>query len=198
MNALILVDIQNDFIEGGALAVKDGASVVEVANQQMPRFDLVVATQDWHPRNHGSFASQHQGVEVGGRFDLDGLSQIAWPDHCIENTHGAEFVAGLNMEQVHEIVQKGTNVQVDSYSAFFDNGQRQETRLRELLEQRGATHLFVLGLATDYCVKFTVLDAIKLGFKTSLIEAGCRGVDLAPGDVDSAVREMQQAGAEII
>ncbi len=198
MNALILVDIQNDFVQGGALAVKDGKRVLEVANAQIPQFELVVATQDWHPPKHGSFASQHAGVEVGDVFDLDGLAQTAWPDHCIQNTQGAEFVPGLNVEGIHEVVQKGTDPSVDSYSGFFDNGWRCETRLRALLEQRQVSHLFVMGLATDYCVKFTVLDALDLGFQTSLIEAGCRGVDLQPGDVEEAIEEMKQAGAAIV
>lgn len=197
MNALILVDIQNDFVQGGALAVKDGERVVEVANAQIPQFELVVATQDWHPPKHGSFASQHTSVEVGDVFDLDGLAQIAWPDHCIQNTQGAEFVPGLNVEGIHEVVRKGTDPSVDSYSGFFDNGRRCETRLRELLEQRQVSHLFAMGLATDYCVKFTVLDALDLGFQTSLIEAGCRGVNLQPGDVERAIEEMKQAGAAI-
>ena len=198
MNALILVDIQNDFIEGGALAVNDGASVVQVANEQIPQFEFVVATQDWHPPNHGSFASQHLGVNVGDTFELDGLTQIAWPDHCVQNTYGSELAQGLNVEGVREIVQKGTNRNIDSYSGFFDNGHRQKTRLEALLKHRRATHLFVMGLATDYCVKFTVLDAIKLGFRTSVIESGCRGVDLAKGDVSLAIEEMERAGAVIV
>ena len=198
MNALVLVDIQNDFIEGGALAVKDGASVVRVANEQIPQFDFVVATQDWHPRDHGSFASQHLSVEVGDTFELNGQTQVAWPDHCVQGTVGAEFVSGLNVGGIHEVVQKGTDRDTDSYSGFFDNGRCYETKLRELLKRQRVTHLFVMGLATDYCVKFTVLDAIDLGFKTSLIEAGCRGVDLVAGDVERALEEMKQAGAAIV
>ena len=198
MNALVLVDIQNDFIEGGALAVKDGASVVRVSNEQIPQFDFVVATQDWHPRDHGSFASQHLSVEVGDTFELNGQTQVAWPDHCVQGTVGAEFVSGLNVGGIHEVVQKGTDRDIDSYSGFFDNGRCYETKLRELLKRQRVTHLFVMGLATDYCVKFTVLDAIDLGFKTSLIEAGCRGVDLVAGDVERALEEMKQAGAVIV
>ena len=127
-----------------------------------------------------------------------GWLKLHGPDHCIQNTQGAEFVPGLNVEGIHEVVQKGTDPSVDSYSGFFDNGWRCETRLRALLEQRQVSHLFVMGLATDYCVKFTVLDALDLGFQTSLIEAGCRGVDLQPGDVEEAIEEMKQAGAAIV
>jgi len=198
MNTLLLVDIQNDFIEGGSLAVTGGASIVPVANEQIARFDFVVATQDWHPANHGSFASQHSGVEVGGTFALDGLQQVAWPDHCIEGSRGAEFAPGLNADGIQEVVRKGTDRNIDSYSGFFDNGHRQKTGLESLLREHQASHLFVMGLATDYCVKFTVLDAIKLGFRTSLILDGCRGVELSSGDVDAAIKEMKEAGAEIV
>ena len=198
MNALILIDIQNDFIDGGALPVGDGASVVQVANEKIPQFDFVVATQDWHPPNHGSFASQHSGVKVGDTFELDGLPQIAWPDHCIQNTFGSKLARGLELEGIHEVVQKGTDRNIDSYSGFFDNGHRQKTNLEALLKHRQASHLFVMGLATDYCVKFTVLEAIKLGFRVSVIGSGCRGVDLATGDIELAIEEMQRAGAAII
>lgn len=197
MKALILVDIQNDFVEGGALAVRGGLQVVQVANRLMPQFDFIVATQDWHPVDHGSFASQHDNVSVGETFELAGLPQIAWPDHCIQTTDGAAFVKGLNLAGIHEVVQKGTDREIDSYSGFFDNGRRKQTRLESLLRNRNISDVYVMGLATDYCVKFTALDAQDLGFATHLILDGCRGVDLQTGDIDRAVEAMKSAGIRV-
>jgi nicotinamidase/pyrazinamidase len=158
----------------------------------------VVATQDWHPRDHGSFASQQAGVNVGESFLLDGLMQTAWPDHCIEGTHGAEFSSKLNVARIDKVVRKGTNPNFDSYSGFFDNGHRQSTGLHDHLKEVGATGLSVLGLATDYCVKFTVLDALSLGYPVRVIIDGCRGVELNAGDTSAAIESMRHAGAEII
>jgi len=197
MNSLILVDIQNDFVPGGTLAVAEGDQIVPVANRLMPYFDLVVATKDWHPADHLSFASQHPGKQVGEVIDLDGLPQILWPDHCIEGTAGAEFVSGLDLTGIDRIFEKGTNRTVDSYSGFFDNGHRQATGIGDFLQQRRVAEVFVMGLATDYCVKFTALDAVELGFRTHLILDGCRGVDLNPGDIDRAVEELRKAGVDI-
>ena len=198
MNALILIDLQNDFCPGGALAVAKGDEVVTVANQLIDQFELVVATQDWHPVNHKSFASQNAGINVGDSFELNGLPQIAWPDHCVQNTRGAEFSSELRSDSLNHIFPKGTDPEIDSYSGFFDNGHRQATGLGEFLKSKGVTNVFFMGLATDYCVKFTALDAIQLGFQTHLILDGCRGVELNPGDIDSAIAEMKQAGAAIV
>ena len=198
MKTLILVDIQNDFLPSGALAVTDGNQVISVANQLMPKFDLVVATQDWHPVDHGSFASQHSGVQVGDSFMLNGVPQIAWPDHCIQNTRGAEFASSLNIDAIDHVVQKGTDREIDSYSGFFDNDQRSATGMEELLKKCGTTEVAVMGLATDYCVKFTALDSAKLGFKTKLILSGCRGVELQRGDIAAAVEEMRSANVQIV
>ncbi|NQU20131.1 MAG: bifunctional nicotinamidase/pyrazinamidase [Candidatus Nealsonbacteria bacterium] len=197
MNALILVDVQDDFVPGGALAVGGGDRVVPVANGLMPHFALVVATKDWHPADHASFASQHPGRQVGEVIDLDGLPQVLWPDHCIEGTPGAEFVAGLNVPGIHRVFEKGTGRAVDSYSGFFDNGHRHATGLGDFLHERQVAEVFVMGLATDYCVKFTALDAVELGFRTHLLLDGCRGVDLYPGDVDRAIEELQEAGVDV-
>ena len=197
MKTLILVDIQNDFCPGGALAVSTGNEVVPIANQLMPKFDLVVATQDWHPAGHKSFASQNN-KSIGDVFDLNGIQQIAWPDHCIQNTHGAEFVAELNTNHITKIFPKGTDTEIDSYSGFFDNDHRNATGLGAFLKEKNGTEVFIMGLATDYCVKFTALDAIKLGFKTKLIIDGCRGVELSPGDIETAITEMKNAGVEIV
>ncbi len=197
MNALILVDIQNDFIPGGSLAVGEGDLVVAVANWLMPRFDLVVATKDRHPADHLSFASQHPGRRVGDLIELDGLDQVLWPDHCVEGTSGAEFAAALNLPGIERVFQKGTNRAIDSYSGFFDNGHRQSTGLGDFLRQQDVTDVCIMGLATDYCVKFTALDALELGFSTHLVLDGCRGVDLNPGDVDRAIEQLQQAGVHV-
>jgi nicotinamidase/pyrazinamidase len=198
VRTLILVDIQNDFLPGGALAVPRGDQVVPVANRLQPRFDLVVATQDWHPPGHGSFASRHPGKKPGDLAELGGLPQVLWPDHCVQGSPGADFAPGLEMDRVETIFRKGTDRAIDSYSGFFDNGKRKSTGLGDYLKGRGADELFVLGLATDYCVKFTALDARRLGFQVFLVEDGCRGVELEPGDVARAVEEMRAAGVQVV
>jgi nicotinamidase/pyrazinamidase len=198
MKALVLVDIQNDFLPTGALPVPEGDQVVPVANRLQTLFDLAVATQDWHPPDHGSFAASHPGKRPGEIIDLNGLQQILWPVHCVQNTPGAEFAPGLNMERVDHIVHKGTDRGIDSYSGFFDNGHRKATGLGDYLKDKGVTDVYVMGLATDYCVKFTALDARQLGYRTYLIEDGCRGVNLSPSDVDRAVEEMKQAGVTVV
>jgi nicotinamidase/pyrazinamidase len=198
VRTLILVDLQNDFLPGGALAVPRGDEVIPVANRLQPRFDLVVATQDWHPAAHGSFASSHPGRKPGDMSELAGLPQVLWPDHCVQGTAGAEFAAALDMNRVEAIFRKGTDPGIDSYSGFFDNGHRKSTGLGDYLKGRGATDVHVLGLATDYCVKFTALDARGLGFRVFLVEDGSRGVELRPGDVARAVEEMRRAGVELL
>ena len=198
MKALILVDLQNDFMPRGALAVPEGNAVVEVANRLVPHFDLVVATQDWHPPGHGSFASAHEGKNPGEIIDLDGLRQELWPDHCIQNGEGAAFHRDLNRKPVDRVFHKGTDPGIDSYSAFFDNAHRRSTGLNEYLKQNGVTAVYIMGLATDYCVKFSALDAVRLGIETYVVADGCRGIDLNPGDIDKASDEMRQAGVKLV
>jgi nicotinamidase/pyrazinamidase len=198
MKALILVDIQNDFLPGGALAVPNGDAVVPVANRLMPDYDLVVATQDWHPADHQSFASQHAGRSVGDVITVDGLDQLLWPDHCVQGTPGAEFPAALNTEGIDHVIRKGTDRSIDSYSGFFDNDHRKATGLGDLLRQKGVTAVDVMGLATDYCVKFTALDAVQHGFEVQLLVEGVRGVELASGDCDAAIIRMREAGVQIV
>ena len=195
--ALILVDIQNDFLPGGALAVPEGDLVVPVANRLRPHFEIVVATQDWHPLDHGSFASNHPGTTHGDLGELGGLPQIYWPDHCVQGTLGSWFHAALDIHGV-TVFRKGTDPQIDSYSALFDNGHRKATGLGDYLLDRGVRETVILGLATDYCVKFTVLDARELGFDVTVVENGCRGVDLAPGDSARALEAMRGAGARVV
>src|SRR5580658_5419757 len=194
MNALILVDIQNDFLPGGALAVPDGDKIIPVANRLQALFPLVVATQDWHPVNHGSFAANHPGKKVFEQIDLNGLPQTLWPVHCVQGTTGAELATDLQRERIAKIFPKGTDAGIDSYSGLFDNGHRKSTGLGEWLKAKDATEVFVCGLATDYCVKFTALDAAQLGFKTYFIEDASRGVNLQPNDARNAIAEMNGAG----
>ena len=196
--ALLLVDIQNDFLPGGSLAVPRGNEILPVANQLMQDFDHVIATQDWHPSNHGSFAANHVGAEVGTKIELDGLEQILWPVHCVQNSPGADFSSELDRDKIAHVVQKGTNPLVDSYSGFFDNARRQATGLEDYLREQSIDQLHLIGLATDYCVKFTALDAVDLGFKTILHESGVRGVNLNEGDSKEAIKIMANAGVEIV
>jgi nicotinamidase/pyrazinamidase len=194
MNALLLIDIQNDFLPTGALPVPQGDEVVAVANRLMPQFDLVIATQDWHPANHGSFAANHAGRRPGEIIDLNGLQQMLWPVHCVQYTPGADFAPGLDRTRITHVVRKGTDPAIDSYSGFFDNGHRKATGLHEYLRSKNVAGLTILGLATEYCVKFTALDARQLGYTVHLAVDGCRGVNLKPGDGERALGEMRQAG----
>ena len=198
MRTLILVDLQNDFLPGGALAVPRGDEVIPIANRLQERFDLVVATQDWHPPRHGSFASSYPAKKPGELVELAGLPQVLWPDHCVQGTAGADFAETLEMDRVEAIFRKGTDPRIDSYSGFFDNGHRKSTGLGDYLKGRGASEIYLLGLATDYCVKFSALDARRLGFRVALIEDGSRGVELRAGDVAGAVAEMRKAGVEVV
>jgi nicotinamidase/pyrazinamidase len=197
MKALILVDIQNDFLPGGALAVPDGDAIISVANKLQAVFPLVVATQDLHPANHGSFAASHPGRNPFEQIDLYGLPQTLWPVHCVQGKRGAKLAAELNHDHIARIFPKGTDARIDSYSGFFDNGHLRATGLDGYLKEQKVTAVWVLGLATDYCVKFTALDAVALGFKTHLILDACRGVNLKPTDGADAVAEMKRAGVEI-
>lgn len=197
MQALILVDIQNDFVPGGALAVPGGDQIIPIVNRLQPHFKTIVATQDWHPANHGSFSANHAHHKIGDVVELNGIKQILWPLHCVQHTKGAEFVSSLHQGNWNGIVQKGTDPTIDSYSGFFDNGHRKQTSLEKILRDRKVTHVVLCGLATDYCVKFTAMDALKLGFKTTFVVDACRGVEVHKGDVDHAIVEMRQAGVDI-
>ena len=197
MKALILVDIQNDFCPGGALAVADGDAVVPIANRLMDAVDLVVATQDWHPANHGSFASNHPGKQVFTMGDLAGLPQVMWPDHCVEWTGGAQFHPDLDTRRIDRVFHKGTDATIDSYSGFFDNGRRKATGLGDWLHDRHVSEVLICGLATDYCVKATAIDAAQLGFRTVLVEDACRGVGMKAMDVPNALAAMRTAGVVI-
>ena len=197
MKALIVVDIQNDFLPDGALPVQHGDEVIPVANRALQDFDLVVATQDWHPSNHGSFASQHPVKQPGDQIELAGLPQTLWPPHCIQGSQGADFPGDLDSHRFARIFHKGTDPEIDSYSGFYDNGHRKSTGLADYLREQGITETYILGLATDYCVKFTALDSVRERFSTHVLVEGCRGVELHTGDIDRALDEMRNAGVWI-
>ncbi|MDH4140736.1 MAG: bifunctional nicotinamidase/pyrazinamidase [Coriobacteriia bacterium] len=198
MDALLLVDIQNDFMPTGALPVSDGDAVVPVAHALMPSFELIVATQDWHPADHASFASNHPGTQPGDVVDLDGIDQVLWPDHCVQDSPGASFHSGMDIGPVGHVVRKGTDPRIDSYSAFFDNLHLKETGLVDFLREQGVSRVYLVGLATDYCVKFTALDGVQAGFEVVVVADGVRAVDLSPGDGERAIEEARSAGCTIV
>ncbi len=198
MKTLLMIDIQNDFVPDGALAVRDGDKIVPIVNALQSKFSHIVATQDWHPRAHKSFAANHVGEDVGNVIMLNGLMQILWPVHCVQHHKGADFVSELNMSNVAKIFTKGTDIEIDSYSGFFDNGRRKATGLGDYLAEVGTTEVYIVGLATDYCVKYSALDSLSLGFKTYLIEDACKGVNLQVNDVANAIAEMKAAGVVML
>ncbi|WP_291787531.1 bifunctional nicotinamidase/pyrazinamidase [Cecembia sp.] len=198
MKALLIVDVQNDFLPGGALAVADGDQIVPVINALQEHFNLILATQDWHPADHGSFAANHPGKRVGEFIDLNGVEQILWPVHCVQGSEGAEFHADLNKDNWAAVFQKGTQQNVDSYSGFFDNNRQGDTGLSAFLKGKDVDEIYVCGLATDYCVKFTVLDGLTEGFTTYLIADATKAVNLQEDDYDRALSEMAGNGAHII
>lgn len=176
MKALILIDIQNDFLPGGALAVPEGDQIILLINALQKHFNLVVATQDWHPALHKSFASNHQGKAAFEQIDLNGLPQVLWPDHCVQGSQGAELSAAVDWRKTEAIFRKGTNAEIDSYSGFYDNGHLKSTGLGSYLRGRDVTEVFIAGLAGDYCVYFTARDALAEGFVTYIIENATRPI----------------------
>ncbi len=190
---LLIIDMQRDFMPGGALPVPQGDQIVPLINRLMPRFGHIVATQDWHPRDHVSFAENHPGKKVGDTVDVHGVPHILWPTHCVQNTPGAEFASGLVTENIHEIFRKGTDKDIDSYSAFFDNAKKKATGLEKYLREHGATEIYLCGVATDYCVLYSALDALELGFKTHVIADACRGLAKSR----AALERMTQKGCKI-
>lgn len=198
MRALLLIDLQNDFMPGGSLAVAHADDTVSVANMLMSRFDIVVATQDWHPNTHASFASAHPGRVPGDEAEVEGAMQRLWPDHCVQRTAGASFHSDLDVAGITRVVRKGTDPLIDSYSGFFDNGHRKDTGLGDYLREFDVREVWIAGVATDYCVKYTALDARGLGLPTAVVVDGCRGVDLSEGDVEAALAAMRSAGCETV
>ena len=193
---LIVVDIQNDFCPGGALAVAGGDAIVPLVNRLIGEFDHVALTQDWHPAGHSSFASSHPGRQPFEAIDMPYGPQTLWPDHCVQGTEGAEFHPGLDRTKAELIVRKGFRAAIDSYSAFFENDHATPTGLAGYLRERGIADLTFVGLATDFCVAYSALDAVRAGFSATVRLDACRGIDLG-GSLDAMVRQMAQAGVRL-
>lgn len=198
MEALIIVDVQNDFLPGGSLEVKDGNQIIPTINELQNRFDFIVATQDWHPENHGSFAANNPRKNIGEMIELNGVQQILWPVHCVQNSKGSDFHKDLTRKNWTAVFQKGTNTMVDSYSGFYDNNKQGDTGLGNFLKENEISKVFICGLAADYCVKFTVMDALELGFKTYLITDATKAVNLREGDFERSLDEVKNAGANLV
>jgi nicotinamidase/pyrazinamidase len=196
MNALILVDIQKDFLPGGALPVPKGDEIIPAVNTVLKKFELVVATQDWHPPDHASFASNHPGKKIYEKILLGGLEQVLWPDHCVQGSTGAAFADRLYMDPVEAIFRKGTDPAIDSYSGFFDNGHLKSTGMADYLKGRKVDRIFVCGLAAEYCVYFTIMDGLILGYKTVLIGDATRALD--EGDFQAALKNIKAKGGKVI
>ena len=194
--ALIVIDIQNDFCPGGALAVAEGDAIIDRVNALMNRFSCVVLTQDWHPANHSSFASQHPGAPAFSQIDMAYGPQTLWPDHCIQGSKGAEFHALLHRDPAHLILRKGFRAAIDSYSAFFENDRQTPTGLQGYLSTRGVTSVTLVGLATDFCVAYSALDAVRLGFQTNVLMGACRPIDLG-GSLAEMEGRMRAAGCDL-
>ena len=190
--------LQNDFLPGGAISVPNGDAVILLANQIQNDFKLIVATQDWHPANHVSFAANHPGRAAGEVVKTRKGSQLLWPQYCVQKTRGAELASNLSFNRVNRVFKKGTDTGIGAYSGFYDDSHTQATGMGEFLKSKRVNELFILGLATDYAVKFTALDAVGLGFKTYVYEDACRGLELKTDDVAKAIKEMTAAGVEMI
>lgn len=197
MKALLIVDLQNDFCEGGALEVPDGSTIVPVVNQLINSFNAIIQTQDWHPEGHASFASSHKEKEPNDTIEMDYGSQVLWPDHCVQGSIGAEFHPDLNTNKSQVIIRKGFRPQIDSYSAFYENDQKTKTGLTGYLKTRGITDLYTVGLATDFCVKWSVLDGLKEGFNMHIVKDAVKGIDI-DGSVESAWDEMKGEGVDVV
>ena len=196
MNALIIVDVQNDFLPGGSLAVPDGDAIIPVINKISNNFDLVVATQDWHPEGHSSFASQHTGKEPFEQIDLNGKMQTLWPDHCVQGSQGAKFDKNINLNLVEAIFRKGTDLQIDSYSGFFDNDHKKSTALADYLCGKNVDKVYICGLATDVCVYFTALDALQENFSTFIITDATKGLD--DQAIAAALEDVKNRGGKLV
>ncbi|SDG46983.1 bifunctional nicotinamidase/pyrazinamidase [Pelagibacterium luteolum] len=194
--ALVVIDVQNDFCPGGALAVDGGDEVVPVINRMMAEFDHVILTQDWHPADHSSFASQHEGKAPFTDIEMDYGPQRLWPDHCVQGSPGAEFHPELYVTSAELIIRKGFRRGIDSYSAFFENDHTTPTGLTGYLRERGIADLTLVGLATDFCVAFSAIDAVKQGFSASVALEACRGIDM-DGSVDAMIARMKAAGVSV-
>lgn len=196
--AFIIVDIQYDFLPGGALAVPQGDLVIAPIVQFARQFECLIATQDWHPAGHKSFASSHPGKLPFDSIPWHGSTQVLWPDHCVQGSPGASLHPSILSLPLKKIIQKGVDVEVDTYSAFFDNDKRTKTGLHDFLQENGITHITIAGLASDYCVHYTVLDALHLGYQVSVFLPGCRGINQQSGDVDRCISTWKASGVDLV
>jgi nicotinamidase/pyrazinamidase len=196
MKALLLIDIQNDFLPGGALPVPDGDQIIPIVNKLQNYFDLIVATQDWHPESHKSFASNHPGKSIFDKISIQGHEQILWSEHCIQGTNGALFAPDLNMNKVEAIFRKGTDPEIDSYSGFYDNGHLKSTGLANYLKGKKVKQVYIVGLAGDYCVYYSAKDSLNEGFETFVVEDATRSINL--NDFEKAKNDIENLGGDII
>jgi nicotinamidase/pyrazinamidase len=196
MNALVIVDVQNDFMPGGSLEVPHGDIILPLINRLQKDFDLVVATQDWHPQNHKSFASNHSNKKPFNEINLHGMKQILWPDHCVQGSKGAEFHPDLEINKIEAIFRKGMNPEIDSYSGFYDNDHKKSTGLSGYLKEKGISELYFCGLTSDICVYYTIKDSLKEGFSATLIEDASR--PLSNDALASIKSELRKMGVRII
>ncbi len=197
MKALLIIDVQNDFCPGGSLAVNEGDQIIKGINEIIDNYDIVVATQDWHPKNHKSFASIHD-KNPGEIINLNSIKQVLWPNHCIQGSEGAMLHRELNLEGINLIIRKGMNPELDSYSAFFENDRKTQTGLDGYLKSLRVTEVDLVGLATDYCVYFSAVDAKNLGYKTRVLLGLTRGVDYPEKNIEKTLSHMEEKGIEII
>jgi len=196
MRALVIIDIQNDFVPGGSLAVAGGDEIIPIINKLQNKFDLVIATQDWHPLDHSSFAINHPGKKEFEIIKLNEIDQVLWPVHCVQNSEGAEFHHELNSNKIEAIFRKGTNKEIDSYSGFYDNAHLKSTGLAGYFKDKGVSTLYFCGLAADYCVYFSIIDALKEGFEAILIEDATKAI--SQENFERAEIEILHAGGKII
>ena len=196
MKVLVIIDVQNDFLINGSLEVPDGNDVIEPINEIMKNYSLVVATKDWHPLDHVSFVTNHQGKKIGDIVKVDNIDQILWPVHCVQKSKGSDFPINLNIKAINKIIYKGTNSQIDSYSGFHDNGKIRSTGLSDYLKAKNVTSIDYVGLVTEYCVKFTVFDSIEEGFKSRVILKGIKGINLE--ESNKALKEMKSKGIDLL
>ena len=197
MRTLIITDVQHDFMPGGALGIAGANAIVPIINRLIPKFQHIFATLDWHPPHHVSFAETHN-KKVGEVIRLGDVEQILWPVHCVQNTRGADFAEGLHRDRIEAVFHKGSDLKIDSYSTFFDNARRRSTGLADHLHKLHLNDLSFVGLATDYCVLYSVLDALELGFQATLIRDACRAINLHSGDEEKAIEQMKKRGAKVI